>query len=100
MKKSVIDRLRHAQRWFSENGPQWAWMYELSRDAAEELETQSGALWCQWATRGGHIRIFVAGEMGIREIDSLMQYLELSRSYMREDQAESVAAVARTVEEG
>lgn len=82
MKNSVMDRLRHAERWFASNGPQWHWMRELVVDAQRELESESGSLWCQWVTGpASHIRVFVTGEMGPHEIDVFMEYLKLSRSY-------------------
>src|SRR6185295_13819991 len=85
MKQSVIQRLRQAQIWCERSGAPYEWIRQLCADAAQELESESGSLWCQWSTgRTGHVRMFVAGEFGPRELDSFLEMLKLSRSWMDE----------------
>lgn len=82
-KTTVIQRLRHADEWLAAHGGAPAeWIRSLLRDAAQELESESGSLWAQWMTgRDRHIRVFVKGPMGLSEIDSLMEFLALSRKF-------------------
>lgn len=94
MKRTVIERLRHADQWLAAHGGlPWQWLRELVRDATQELESESGSLWMQWTTSPtGHVRIFVAGEMGPKELDSLLEVLKLSRSFMEKDEVAQVEA--------
>lgn len=88
MKSSVIQRLRESEVWCrSHRVPAYEWLAELLFDAAQELESQSGALWCQWMTGPqSHVRIFVTGEMGRRELESTIKLLSLSLSHIKEDE--------------
>jgi hypothetical protein len=82
-KASVIQRLRDADTWLAVNGREpLQWLRGLLRDAAQELESESGSLWAQWTTgRDSHIRVFVKGPMGLREIDSFMEFMALHRKF-------------------
>lgn len=90
-KRSVIERLRAADQWLAANGREpLQWVRDLLRDAAQELESESGSLWAQWMTGPhSHVRVFVTGEMNLRELDSFMAFLTLQRQFLAEDEAQT-----------
>ena len=93
-KRSVIDRIRAADRWLEVNGgAPMGWVRELLRDAAHELQSESGALWLQTVTGpNGHVRLFVHGPFGVREMDSLLEMLQLTRTWMVRDEQVALAS--------
>ena len=88
-KLSVIERLRAGEAWLTRHGgPPMGWVVELFKDAAQELQSESGALWLQTVTgRNGHVRMFVHGPFGLKEMDLLLEILQLTRSFMERDAA-------------
>lgn len=96
-KRDVITRLYNADAWLDRNsGEPLRWVRDLLRDAAQALENQPSALWCQWMT-GPHsnVRMFVTGEFGPDQLDSFLELLNLQRSWMsrRSESATSAGAV-------
>jgi hypothetical protein len=90
-KSSVIEELRAADRWLYANTvPALGWVRELLNKAVQELESESGALWLQTVTsRDGHVRVFVQGPFGTRELDILLEVLQLTRRWMERDESAS-----------
>jgi hypothetical protein len=87
-KQRVIDRLRQGHQWCARHGPPYQWIRDLFADAAQELQNESGSLWLQWMTgRTGHVRVFVAGDFGTKELDALLKVLHLQREHMAEWEA-------------
>lgn len=102
-KHTVIERLRAAEQWLAKlpghSGEPFGWLRTLVYDAMQELQSESGALWMQTMTGPqSHVRIFVAGELGPREMDLLLEMLRLTRSYMREEAAPANAGATPLAE--
>jgi hypothetical protein len=99
-KRSVIQRLDDADRWFQIHGVPCAWIRELLQDARMQLQSESGALWMQTMTgREGHVRLFVHGPFGAREMDDLLEMLQMNRRWMHEDESPAAATEAGTTDD-
>ena len=97
-KQTVIERLRAAEQYLSKlpghGGAPYGWLRELISDAMQELQSESGELWLQTVTGlQSHVRMFVAGNMGLREMDLLLEILMLHRSWMRDESDKAADAV-------